>query len=477
MEFEPKKMPDTEIEETDIQKEYETEQKYEFETEGIEEKLKDILKDNDKEAAEELCRDVHYVDIANGLDDLDEDELKQFMLLLPEEDVAGILESAWEELQQKICSFYTNDQLIDIFSYMTNADAADLLGILPTYRRKDILRFMKKSDSNILKLILSFDEESAGGIMTTEFIALKETLTVREAINKIKQIAPETEIIEYLLITDKLHRLQGLVDLRKILVANDNTLLKDLLEEFPFYVYADDDQELAANIITKYDLTILPVVNKNMAILGVITSDDIISVIDQEYSEDILAMSGVSKDEEFDSGFFESFKNRIPWLIINMFTAFLASSVVGAFSSTIAAVVALSAAMPIVTGMGGNAGTQTLSIVLTSIARGEMNLKDDWKLIFKEIGLGLLDGAIIGIITGITLTIMYKNIFLGVIMFFSMILNMIVAGVTGFLIPLILDRANIDPAVSSSIILTTFTDTCGFFIFLGLATVFLSKLL
>lgn len=455
----------------------EFEQKFEFEDSYVKDYIADIIKSQNKNAAAELCKDIHYVDIANSLDEFDEDNIKIFMSLLDDEDIAGILENSWDELQKRISALYSNERLIDIFKYMTNADVADFLGILSTYRRKEILRYMKTSDSNILKMILSFDEESAGGIMTTEFIALKETLTVRDAINKIKQIAPETEIIEYLLITDKFHRLQGIVDLRQILVADDKAILKDLLEEFPFYVYADDDQELAANIITKYDLTILPVVNKNMAILGVITSDDIISVIDQEYSEDILAMSGVSKDEEFDSDFFESFKNRIPWLIINLATAFLASSVVSMFSSTIAAVVALSAAMPIVTGMGGNAGTQTLSIVLTSIARGEMNLIDDWKLIFKEIGLGLLDGAIIGIITGIILAIWFQNAFLGIIMFFSMILNMIVAGITGFLIPLFLDKIHIDPAVSSAIILTTFTDTCGFFIFLGLATLFLPKLL
>ncbi len=294
---------------------------------------------------------------------------------------------------------------------------------------------------------------------------------------KLKEIAPQTEIIEYLFITDNHHRLKGIVDLRKLLVAPENTTLAELYEEFPFFVYATDDQEEASILITKYDLDILPVVNKNMAILGIITSDEIMHVIDREYSEDILAMSGVNKYEEFDSNFFESFKNRIPWLSINMITAFIASSVVGLFSSTIETVVALSAAMPIVAGMGGNAGNQTLSIVLTSLARGEINLKDNWKLVFKEVGMGMLNGAIVGMITGFVLALKYHNPFLMVIMAASMILNMIVAGVAGFLIPLVLDHVNVDPAVSSSIMLTAFTDTCGFFIFLGLSTLFLSKLI
>lgn len=441
------------------------------------ERIQSIIENNDIEGAQLLCSEIHYVDIAEALDTFETDEIKTFIKMLPFGDVAGLLESSWDELQLTITQFFTNAELINVFSYMTNADVADLLGVLSTYRRKELLRFMKESDSNVLKMILSYDAESCGGIMTTEFIALKQTLTVRQAIQKIKQIAPKTEIINYLLITDKLHKLQGIVDLRQLLVADDTVELSELLEDFPFYVFADDDQEEASNMITKYDLEILPVVNKNMAVLGVITADDIVSVIDQEYTEDILAMGGVGQDEEFDSDLFESFKNRIPWLIINLFTAFLASAVVGLFSDTIEAVVALSAAMPIVTGMGGNAGNQTLAIVLTSIARGDMDLASDWKLIFKEIGLGFIDGSILGIGAGLILAIMYSNPFLGVIMFFSMVLNMVLAGIVGFLIPLILDRLNLDPAAASSIFLTTFTDTCGFFIFLGLASIFLPKLI
>lgn len=441
------------------------------------ERIQSIIENNDIEGAQLLCSEIHYVDIAEALDAFETDEIKTFIKMLPFGDIAGLLESSWDELQLTITQFFTNAELINVFSYMTNADVADLLGVLSTYRRKELLRFMKESDSNVLKMILSYDAESCGGIMTTEFIALKQTLTVRQAIQKIKQIAPKTEIINYLLITDKLHKLQGIVDLRQLLVADDTVELSELLEDFPFYVFADDDQEEASNMITKYDLEILPVVNKNMAVLGVITADDIVSVIDQEYTEDILAMGGVGQDEEFDSDLFESFKNRIPWLIINLFTAFLASAVVGLFSDTIEAVVALSAAMPIVTGMGGNAGNQTLAIVLTSIARGDMDLASDWKLIFKEIGLGFIDGSILGIGAGLILAIMYSNPFLGVIMFFSMVLNMVLAGIVGFLIPLILDRLNLDPAAASSIFLTTFTDTCGFFIFLGLASIFLPKLI
>ncbi|WBW49483.1 magnesium transporter [Peptoniphilus equinus] len=440
-------------------------------------RIQAIVDNVDVEGAVSLCSDYHYVDILEALDEMDTDPVRIFMKMLPYEDVAGLLENSWDDFLIMVTPAFTNAELINIFTYMAKADVADLLGFLSTVRRKEILRYMKSADSNILNMILSFDAESCGGIMTTEFIALKENLTVRQALLKLKDIAPKTEIIDYLLVTDNRHRLQGVIDLRDLLVAEDDTLLKDLFEDFPFYVHAEDDQEEASNMITKYDLNILPVVSKSMAVLGVITSEDIIAVIDQEYTEDILAMSGVNAEEEFDSEFFESFKNRFPWLVVNLFTAFLAASVVGLFSATIDTVVALSAAMPIVTGMGGNSGNQTLSIVLTSIARGDMALDKDFKLIMKEIGLALINGALLGAGAGIVLAVKYANPFLGVIMFSAMILNFIVAGVTGFLIPLLLDKMKMDPAVASSIFLTTFTDTCGFFIFLGLATIFLPKLI
>ncbi|MDY3118593.1 MAG: magnesium transporter [Peptoniphilus sp.] len=450
---------------------------YESDYDLLKEKIDACIASGSIEEGKEIFSTYHSVDIDEVLEDLDTTDLQYFLFMLDPEDIASLIENAEDELQVRMSRFYSTKELIDVFSYMSNADVADLLGLLPTKKRKDILNYMKKSDSNILQMILSYDEDSAAGVMTTEFLSLKQSLTVREALLKIKEIAPTTEIIESIFITDNLHRLQGIVDLREILVAPGFKPLAELVEEHPFFVYADQDQEDAANLIYKYDLKYLPVVNKNEAILGVITSDDIIEVMEQEHNEDILAIGGVSKDEEFDSNFLHSVKSRLPWLIINLFTAFMASAVVSMFETTISQVVALAAAMPIVTGMGGNAGNQALSIVLTSLARDEINLQDDLPLILKEIGLGVFNGAVIGFFAGIVLYLKYHNIYLGFIIFAAMILNMVIAGIVGFLLPLIFDKLHIDPAISSPIFLTTFTDVCGFFIFLGLASTLLNKLI
>lgn len=441
------------------------------------EEMKKIISVQDKNLLNNLFEEYHPVDLGIESEDLEEDELRILVKNVTHENLALLLESSEEELDAKIMSFFTNDELIEIFTHMEHSIVADLLGVLSTVRRKSILSLMKSADQNILKMILSFDEESAGGIMTTNFISLRENLTAEEAIKKIRTISPETEIIDEIFVTDNYHRLRGIVTLRDLLVSSAKTVLKDILEEVDFYVFATDDQEVAANLFSKYELDILPVVNNNMAILGVITSEDIIAIIDQEHNEDILQMHGVNADEEYDSNWVDSFKSRIPWLIVNLLTAFLASSVVKSFESTISQVVVLSAAMPIVTGMGGNAGSQTLSIILTSLARGELSLKEDYKLVFKEIFLGLFEGAIIGILAATVFVFWHKNIYLGLILFLAMILNMIIACSMGFLIPLILDKLKVDPAIASSIFLTTFTDVFGFFIFLGLATIFLPKLI
>lgn len=444
---------------------------------NIIDEIKNIILERDEVKANELFEKYHPVDISLELEDHEDEEIEIFVKLLNKENLGILLESAEEELARIIMSFFTNEDLIETFAFIENSIVADLLGFLSTVRRKEILSLIKSDKRNILKMILSFDEESAGSIMTTNFIALKEHLTADQAVKKIISISPKTEIIDKIFVTDDKHRLSGIVTMRDLLVCQADTLLKDLMVDDDFYVYGTDDQEVAANLFSKYELDILPVVNNKMAVLGVITSDDIIAVIDQEHNEDMLQMHGVNADEEYDSSIFESFKSRTPWLIVNLLTAFLASSVVKVFEGTISQVVVLSAAMSIVTGMGGNAGCQTLSIIITSLARGELSLKEDYKLIFKEIILGIAEGAIIGIITGGVFILWHHNFYLGLILFLAMIFNMIIACSMGFLIPLMLDKIKIDPATASSIFLTTFTDTCGFFIFLGLATVFLPKLI
>ena len=417
---------------------------------------------NDLENLEELD-DITAVDLALKLSEYDDDELEEFLKKPTEEELAGILEEAELDTQLRILKFLDNKKILKVFSYMSKDDIVDILGEMNVGKSKELINLMKSGDR-------------AGGIMTTEYIALNANLPIEDAIKKIKEIAPKTELIDTIFVVNKKKELIGTAQLRDILVAPENEKLEEITNEHFVYVDPETDQEEVALIVSKYDLTAIPVLNKKKAMLGIITIDDIVDVIVEEHTEDLLKMGGVAKEETLDSTLWESIKLRLPWLLVNLLTAFLASATIKLFESTIAQVVALSSIMSIITGMGGNAGTQTISIIIRNIAMGKVSLKDAWHLLVKEIFLGLINGAVIGIVTGVIVSIMYGNYYLGIIAFLAMVANLIISGVFGILIPLVLQKLKIDPALSSSIFLTTATDVLGFFIFLSLAKIFLVHL-
>lgn len=309
--------------------------------------------------------------------------------------------------------------------------------------------------------------------MTTEYIAIDSKLTLKEVLEEIKRISPKTELLDTIFVTDKSKKLIGTAELRDILLGKENQILDEITDKNFKYVEPEVDQEEVALMSSKYDLNVIPVVNKNMRLMGIITIDDIVDVMVEEQTEDVLKMGGVAKEETLDSTLWQSVRLRFPWLLINLATAFLAALTIKAFEGIISQVVALSAIMSIVTGMGGNAGTQTVSIIIRNIAMGKVKFKDCNHYLFKEILLGLINGLGIGIVTGLAVYFIYGNVFLGVIILLAMIGNLIIAGISGLVIPLILDKMHIDPALSSSIFLTTATDVLGFFIFLSLAKLFL----
>ncbi|MFP4016754.1 MAG: magnesium transporter [Halanaerobiales bacterium] len=446
-----------------------------------EDKIQDIKDDifellSEDASIQEWTEKNHPVDIAEALSEMDQEDAVSFTDLLEKEDLANIIEESDEELQIEILKTREIDEIIDVFSYMATDDIADILGSLPIKLRKELLAHMKKDEAAILRNLLGYDRESAGGIMTTEYILLNKNLTSKQALSKIKEIGPDTEVIDTIFIMNNRKVLVGTVDIRDILNYPDEMLLEEIMEENLVTVTPEVDQENVANQVAKYDLTAMPVVNKNNELLGIITVDDVIDVIEAENTEDMFRMVGVHEEESIDSPLFKSVKRRLPWLFINLGTAFLAAFTVGLFEEVIAQVVALAAAMPIVAGMGGNAGSQTLSVVIRGLALGDLDIKENWKLVLKEGLLGLINGAAIGIVTGIILYLLYGNPYLGLIIFLAMVLNLLIAGLFGFLIPLVLKVIGVDPALASAIFLTTATDVFGFFVFLGLARIFLNFL-
>lgn len=449
------------------------EEKQEELEERVENELISALNRKDKEAVLKLVEDSHPIDLAYALEEASDSDIVFLAAILPDQQMAEIIEQADDELQVRIMKLFDLNKIIRIFQHMSKDDIVDILGDMPANRRKELVRLMKTSDQEVIRNLLGYGESTAGGIMTTEYISMRSTLTVSQALEKVKEIAPKTEEINILYVLNEKKQLVGTVSLRELLVAKNYDTLDDIMEDNVISVEPEADQEDVARLVSKYDLHAIPVVNKRKGMLGIITVDDIIDVIEEENTEDMLKMGGVSKEEDVDSTVLESVKLRLPWLLINLVTAFLASSVVSMFEDTISQVVALAAAMPIVAGMGGNAGTQTLAVVVRGIALGDIKLHGNGIRILRGIAVGFIDGLVNGVIAGAVIVWMNHNLALGLIILVAMICNLMIAALVGFLVPVILKALNYDPAVASSIFITTFTDVCGFFIFLGLAKVFL----
>ena len=423
-----------------------------------------------------LTDELKLIDIAKTLSEYEDNQIVLLCTALTDEKLAMVLEHADENIQLKIISYLTNEKILKIFGYMQKDDIADILGMLKIYKRKELLNLMIEGDRKILTSLLGYKEDSAGGIMTTEFIIFKQDMTIKDTLKEIKKMAPKNELLDTLFISDNTRKVVGTVELRDVLINDNDTILADISSRNFISVEPEVDQEEVAAMFRKYDLTVLPVVNKKQIILGIITVDDVMDVMVEEQTEDILKMGGVAKEETLNSTFWDSVKLRLPWLVINLLTAFLAALTVKAFEGTIAKVVALSSTMSMVTGMGGNAGTQTVSIIIRNIAMGNIELKDALPQLKKEILLGLVNGLVIGIITGIVVGMIYQSVYLGIIILLAMVGNLIVSGIFGLLVPLVLQKLKVDPALSSSIFLTTATDVLGFFIFLSLANLFISCL-
>ena len=437
-----------------------------------EEMAEEIQKIESEEELEEYLEDNHFVDVAESFEELDDEELLRVFELMTDEQKANVIEQADDDLQERIFELIPDEEAIDILAFMSPDDIVDVLGFIDIRKSKSILTKMKRSQANKIRELLGYEEDTAGGIMTTQYIAFKENLEIKEVMKKIKMIAPRTEVIETIFVTNSKKELVGEADLRDILISSDETKLSEIMDENPKYV----DVEEVARLVSKYDLKVVPVINHKKMILGIITIDDIIDVIQEENTEDILKLGGVSEEEDIYSDFWFSVKQRLPWLVINLGTAFLASFVIGIFSGTVEKVVILSSVMTIISGMGGNAGTQALSVTIRALALGEVDLKDTLGIIWKTVLVGTINGALLGLLCGGILWAIYGNFYMGLIVFLAMIGNLVIACMIGFLIPITLKAMKIDPAMASAVVLTTATDCFGFLIFLSLATVFLNKL-
>ncbi len=439
-------------------------------------KVIELLNTGDSAALQGLFARLHEADIADILHELPPDKCLEAFRLLDEELASEVLPELNDDVRNNILEHIHEKRLAGILDEMDSDEATDIVSELDDERTRKVLASLdtiNREDSDDIRQLLAYDEDVAGGLMQKEIISVQENMKRDEMIEYIRESHEEVENFHYIFVTDEQHKLKGILEVTKLLLAKQNKLAKDLMENDVISVPVNMDQEQVAHMFRKYDIYILPVVDENNVLLGRITVDDIIDVIDEEASEDAYKMVGLESEDRVFSKPLQSARRRTPWLIVNLFTAVLAASVVSLFEGTISRFVILAVFMPIVAGMGGNAGTQTLTVITRGIALGELTFYNTRKALFKELIVGIINGVVLGII-GCAVAYLWKgNMLIGLILGAAMIINMIIAGFFGALIPILMKTLKIDPALASGVIITTLTDVCGFASFLGLATLLL----
>ena len=442
---------------------------------AILEQVREALAEGDWHQAVALVEALRPPDQADLFSDLPPTEQDQLLPRLDLEDSADILEELEEEEAAEIAARLEPEDLVRILDEMEPDEAADLLGDIAPERAAQVLAAMEEPEE--VRPLLVHADESAGGLMTSAKVMLHKEMTAEGAIAYLRAIAPESEDVYYLFVVDEEVRLVGVVSLRQLVVVPPWTRVEETMDPDVIRVRADADQEEAARLMARYDLLALPVVDEGQRLLGLITHDDLVAVLEEEATEDIYRLGGVPEESPPDVPIPAALRARLPWLVLNLGTALVSATVLSIFEGTIARVAVLAAFFPIVAGVSGSAGTQTLTITVRGLALGELNPRDGLHALVREMLIGLANGIAVGALIAL-IALMWKGTpMLGIVVGLATLLNMIGAGIAGALVPLMMQVLRIDPALASPILVTTITDTCGYFIYLGLATLALTRLI
>ncbi len=425
-----------------------------------------------------LLQKQHPADLAQVFGTLLDTERQAVFSLLVERSARLAMETVSEmgpEEGAKLLTGRSAEEIAKLLQELPSDDAAALIDYLPNELSAEVLELMRRRESGDVESLLEYGEQTAGRIMNPQVFALSEDLTVGEAITAL-QGSRDVEMVFYLYVVDERRHLVGVTSLRRLLLVSPETPLKRIMAPEVTSVRVDTDQEEVARLVASYNLLAVPVVDEESKLVGIVTVDDVIDVIKDEAAEDLLRLAGVSGDERIETPVSEAFRKRLPWLGINLVTAFVAASVVAAFEGTIQQVTALAIFMPIVAGMGGNAATQTLTVIVRGLALGQLTWSSARKTLAKESAIGLGNGVALGLVAAGVAWATKSDPMLGLVLGMAMLINLFVAATAGTLVPLGLKALRVDPALGSSVFITTFTDVVGFASFLGLATVFLRYL-
>ncbi|MBS6023127.1 MAG: magnesium transporter [Paeniclostridium sordellii] len=444
--------------------------------------VEDLIENNKILELRELMEEYHNRDIFDILESLDEDKQIKLFEILPIDMAASILDETDSEFFKHILSKLNTEHKANILEMMSLDDMADILAELDESEREEIINLLNQEDAQDVKELLIYEEESAGGIMTTGYIAIKKDMTAKEAIAYMREQAEDAETIYYIYVVDNLEKLVGVLSLRELIIAREDIVVEDLMSENIISVYVDEDREKAVKLVSKYDLIAIPVVSRDETLKGIITVDDVIDVIEEEASEDMYKFAGTSEQErdiieqnnvDPKNQVISSFKARIPWLVITLIGGFLATLILSSFDYVIdSKYFPLIYFVPIVTGMGGNIGTQASALTVMALSNKHLNFKN----VLLEGLVGVFTGIICSLIIGIATYVFVKDINIVLIVSLSLLINMIIGAMIGSSMPMLFKKFDVDPSIVSAPLIATALDIIGMTIYFLITTIILSKI-
>jgi magnesium transporter len=439
--------------------------------------LRRLLASGVHHRAERLLARVHPADLGPLLADLTPDEIRTVIdLLFKQHRAATLLRELPNELLPHIFDAITDQRLADVLARLEIDDLALLIDYVPEDRRQSVRDRLPRHKRDELVHSGLYSPDAAGRVMTTRFFALDEKMTAQEAIDSIRASGDSADPVLYLYVVDDERRLLGVVPIRRLVAAPPDTPVSDLTARQTVSVPPEADQEEVAQIVARYDLLAVPVTDADGRLLGIITVDDVIDVITEEATEDMYHLAGLSEEDRVFTSARVSIRKRLPWMLLNLATAFTAAGVVGLFETTLDRLVSLAVFLPVVAGVGGNGGIQTLTVITRSIALGEIEFSSGLRAVGKEMGVGLVIGVAAGVLAGIMATLWQGSPVMGLVLLLAMMITMTLAGLLGASVPLLLKALGQDPALGAGVLVTFCTDALGFFSFLGIATLLLDRL-
>jgi magnesium transporter len=431
------------------------------------------LKESKRKEFDTILDELQPYDVARIYGELPEKHKKRFLLYLNIDMLADLIEELSKTEQLDVLNRLGIERSGEVLDEMDNDDLASLLDDLSPEKITQLLSGMKKEESKAVQDIMNYPPETAGRLMTNRFVWIRDYYTVKEAVTKLKSFTDYAETINYLYVIDQYRKLVGVVSYRDILMAEADAVVRNIMYERVISVSVDTDQEEVAMLIQRYDFMAIPAVNEENVLMGIITVDDIIDVVIQEANEDIEKLSASGKSIDFDTRAYVAAYRRLPWLILLLLIGILSGSIISTYQETLKEIVALAFFIPMISGMTGNTGTQSLAVVVRGLVSNDINKRVITKLVLRELGVGVIIGITCGILISLIAFIWQGNLMIGLVVGISLLLTLIIGTLAGTVIPLILYRLQIDPAIASGPLITTLNDIFSLLTYFGIATLFL----